>query len=181
MSTKLSARSGILILFFVLCLLCNMQLSRAADFEKFERGHFVVYHNNRTMANKLSWKAEYHYKRIVNHFGVKEFRPWEEGNKCPVYLYKTKNDFLKGTGSPEWSAGVAQYSPSRFSSYEDAPDLLIATLPHEMTHMLFHLFMGKKYIPLWLNEGMAQFEEEDQTSSYRRKRLIKWYVRKANI
>ena len=94
---------------FVLSLLtlCAF-VAEAADFEKLERGHFVIYHSNRTLANKVSWKAEYHYKRILNHLGVKGFRPWESESKCPVYIYKTHSDFIKGTGAPEWSAGRAR-------------------------------------------------------------------------
>ena len=169
-----------LILFPILYLMCCGKLSHAAEFEKFERGHFIVYHNNRSVANKLSWKAEYHYKRIVNHLGVRSFRPWEAKEKCPIYLYRAKTDYLKATGAPEWSVGIAQYNPFRFASYEGAPNLLIDTLPHEMTHMLLYIFMDEKRIPLWLNEGMAQFEEEDQKSNYHRKRLIKWHMREGN-
>ena len=181
MFTRLSVRSfRFLISISIACVLFGEGLLQAKEFEKLERGHFIVYHNNRTLANKLSWKAEYHYKRIVNHFGVREFRPWEGNDKCPIYLYRSKSDYLKATGAPEWSAGLAQYNPFRFSSYENAQDLLVNTLPHEMTHMLFYLFMDKKPIPRWLNEGMAQFEEEEQSSAYYRKRTIKWYVKEDN-
>jgi hypothetical protein len=166
------------ILFFILYFLCAGDGLQASDLEKLQRGHFVIYHSNRALANKLSWKAEYHYKRIINHFGTEKFEPWEDENKCPIYLYRTKDDYLKATGAPEWSEGLAQYSPFRFSSYEDAPGLLVSTLPHEMTHMLLFLYMDKKPIPTWLNEGMAQFEEEDRSLTYQRKRLIKQYIRR---
>ena len=179
MFIKLFAKyKGFLILFSVIFLISSAKLAHPDTFEKLERGHFVVYHNDRSFANKLSWKAEYHYKRIINHFGVKKFRPWEGKDKCPIYLYNTKDQYLKATGAPEWSAGLAQYGNFRFSSYKNAPNLLVDTLPHEMTHMLFYLFMEKKPIPLWLNEGMAQFEEEDRSAIYRRKKSIKQHVRK---
>jgi len=147
------------------------------DFEVFKRGHFIIYHNNRSMANKLSWRAEYHYKRIVNHFGVKDFKPWEGGAKCPIYLYKTKSDYLNGTGAPDWSQGLAEFGTPRFSSFEDAENLFNNTLPHEMTHLLLYLFAEGRPVPLWLNEGMAQFEEEDKDTVYRRKRFMKSHVR----
>ena len=174
---RLISKGVYIYLVFALCLVCGKELILASDFGKLERGHFIVYHNNRDLANKLSWKAEYHYKRIVHHLGLKEFRPWEDENKCPIYLYKTKSGYLKATGAPEWSMGSAQYQPFRFSSYEEAPDLFVDTLPHEMTHMLLYLFMDKKSIPIWLDEGMAQFEEEEQSSNYHRKRLMKWHIK----
>ncbi|MDD5680548.1 MAG: peptidase MA family metallohydrolase [Candidatus Omnitrophica bacterium] len=151
--------------------------TQAADFEKLEKGHFVIYHNNRDLANDLIWKAEYYYKKILGHFGVAEFRPWTGKDKCEIYLYKTKADYMKATGAPEWSGGQAQFSPLRFSAFENSRNLKAAVFPHELTHMLFHLFMDKKRMPLWLEEGMAQFEEEDQTSLYRQKQFIKQNIK----
>jgi len=173
-SAKIAFSSALLGAF----ILFGSGLSGGADLERFERGHFIVFHENKSLANKLSWKAEYHYKRIVGHFGVKGFRPWEGADKCPIYLYKTKEDYREGTGAPDWSVGQANYTDFRFSSYEDAPNLMNSTLPHEMTHMLFHIFMDKRGVPLWLDEGMAQFEEDDVGISRRRKKAIKKYVRK---
>lgn len=177
MFIKSSIRIYVFLLFIAFSLLCGDGAILASDFEKLGKGHFIIYHNNRNFANKLSWKTEYHYKRIVNHFGVKRFRPWESKDKCPIYIYKNQKDYMEATGAPEWSDGIAQYQPFRFSSYEDNPNLFHRTLPHEMTHMLLYIFMDKKPIPLWLNEGMAQFEEKERRAVYNRKRFIKLYVK----
>jgi hypothetical protein len=156
---------------------CALSPVLASDFNEFQRGHFIIYASDRDLASRLSWKAEYHYKRIIRHLGVRKFRPWEDEDKCPIYIYETKEDYLKATGAPVWSEGLAQYQPFRFSSYAGAPNLFVSTLPHEMTHMLLYLFMNKKPIPVWLNEGMAQFEEEGRSTISQRKRLIKQHVR----
>src|SRR3989338_9439443 len=97
----------------VFCQVFGLLPSHAADFEKLERGHFVIYHQNKELANSLSWKAEYYYKKIVGHFGVPEFRPWEGKEKGEIYLYRTKADYMKATGAPEWSGGIAQLNTSR--------------------------------------------------------------------
>lgn len=149
----------------------------AAAFEKLERGHFVIYHLNRDLANDLTWKAEYYYKKILGHLGSEEFRPWESKDKCEIYIYKTKAEYMAATGAPEWSAGLAQDQPLRFSAYEGSPDMETTTFPHELTHIIFRLFTDRKRMPLWLEEGMAQFEEEDQSSLYKRKRFVKWSVK----
>lgn len=163
--------------FLVFFQLFGIVTACAADLERLERGHFVIYHHNKDLANSLSWKAEYYYKKIVGHFGVPEFRPWEGKDKGEIYLYKTKSDYMKATGAPEWSAGQAQFIPLMFATYENSPNLAIATFPHELTHMLFHLFMGQKRMPLWLEEGMAMFEEEDKTREYRERQLVKWSIK----
>ncbi len=160
-----------------ICLVFAGSAAAAADFEILQRGHFIIHHQNKDLANDLIWKAEYYYKKILGHFGAAEFRPWEGGDKCVIYLYKTKGDYMKATGAPEWSGGIAEYSSLRFAAYENSQYLAINTFPHELTHMIFHLFMSKKAMPLWLEEGMAQFEEEGQTSEYRSKRFVKWNVK----
>jgi len=171
------AKFGIIAALSALCIIFAGFSAEAADFEKLEKGHFVIYHQNRDLANDLIWKAEYYYKKILGHFGVAEFRPWEGKDKCQIYLYSNKADYLKATGAPDWSVGLAQMSPFRFSAYENSEKLATTTFPHELTHMIFHLFMDKKRMPLWLEEGMAQFEEEDQGSAYLRKQSIKWYIK----
>lgn len=177
----MSIRLYIRICFFILLAVSVFaETAAAGQFEILKRGHFIIYHNDRTSANKLSWKAEYHYKRILNHFGVSNFRPWENKDECPIYIFSTRDEYIQSTGAPEWSQGIATYKPFMFASYRDAQNLLENTLPHEMTHMLLFLFMGKRSAPPWLNEGMAQFEEEEQSSIYHRKRFIKYMVKKGS-
>ncbi len=174
MYTKLCLRIAVVVL---LSAFFAGPTSGAAEFEKLERGHFVIYHHNKDLANDLTWKAEYYYKKILGHLGSAEFRPWEGKDKCEIYLYNTKAEYLKATGAPEWSAGLAQDSPLRFSAYEGSPDLATTTFPHELTHIIFRLFTDRKRMPLWLEEGMAQFEEDDQSSLYKRKRFVKMSVK----
>src|SRR3989338_3240080 len=100
----------------VFCQIFGLLSSHAADFERLERGHFIIYHQNKDLANSLSWKAEYYYKKIVGHLGIPEFRPWEGKEKGEIYLYKTKSDYMGATGAPEWSGGIAQISVSRFAT-----------------------------------------------------------------
>lgn len=124
------------------------------------RDHFIIYHDNRILANSLSWKAEYYYKQILRHLNVEGFDPFSQ-KPCPIYLYRNKKEFLENTGVPEWSGGVARYNPLGFATYERAPNLEDATFPHELTHLLLFILMEGRPIPLWLNEGLAQYEEAD--------------------
>ena len=153
--------------------------SYADDLQKMSRGHFIIYHNNRPQANKILWKAEYHYKRIVNHIGVKNFRPWEGEDKerCLIYLYPSKEVYMAKTGAPEWSAGLAHGDITKISLYEGVKELERSILPHELTHLILYELWGKKPIPLWLNEGMAQFEEEVENEIFHRKKIMKNMVR----
>ena len=149
--------------------------------QKLSRGHFIIYHDNAELADKFSWRLEYYYSRILRHFGVVHFRPWESENKCLVYLFKTKEDYVKNSGCQEWSAACAHCRPPfSLSAYEGAVttrSLLEGTLPHELTHLLFHKLMGKQKVPRWLDEGLAQYEEKDTKKRFERKRFIKKALR----
>jgi len=145
--------------------------------EILKRLHFVVYHNDRQTANNVSWKAEYYYKRILRHFNIEDFHPWEKDKKCTIYIFDSRDDFIKGAGAPGWSGGLARYNPPRLYIYKDAKDLIKNTLPHEITHLIFSEFMDRNKIPLWLNEGMAQYEEEKWDKGYA-KRYLESHIRK---
>lgn len=138
--------------------------------EVFERQHFVIYHNDRIFANDISWKAEGHYKSIIMHLGVQSFRPWEGKEKCPIYLFDTRDDYIKYTGAPVWSAGIAQMKPLQLSIFKGASDLKTTTLPHEITHLVLFKFFEKEP-PLWLTEGLAQFEEEASGKTFHKRAL----------
>lgn len=130
-----------------------------------KRMHFIVYHDDRSFANKVSWKAEYYYKRILRHFSIDGFRPWEDDDKCTIYIFNDRNDYVKYSGAPVWSGACQRDNPPRIYIYKgnqkELSNLINNILPHEMTHAIFHELMPRKYIPLWLDEGMAQYEEKN--------------------
>ncbi|MDP8261360.1 MAG: peptidase MA family metallohydrolase [Candidatus Kappaea frigidicola] len=131
-----------------------------------QRMHFIIYHNDKSYANKVSWKAEFCYKKIIRHFAIDGFRPWEKKSKCRIYLFENRDDYIRLSGAPTWSGGCAMDDPPRLFIYKGAPKLIENTLPHEITHLIFHLLIPREKIPLWLDEGMAQYEEDDWDNGY---------------
>ena len=142
-----------------------------------KRMHFVIYHNDQYFANKISWKAEYSYKKIIRHFNINGFYPWEKDKKCTIYIFESRDNFVRGADAPSWSIGLARYNPPRLYIYKGARNLIKNTLPHEITHLIFGEFMDRSKIPLWLNEGMAQYEEEKWDKGYA-KRYLKSHIKK---
>lgn len=131
--------------------------------EKLEKMHFIIYHNNYLYASKLVFKAEASYKKILHDLGVVRFPMWDRF-KCVLLLFPEREDYIKSTSAPSWSGGLAQYHRFLFATFEGAPELEKKTLPHELTHLAFQMFMGSSVkIPLWLNEGLAKYEEEGKS------------------
>lgn len=145
-----------------------------------ERGHFVIHHDNRILANELIWKAEYYYQQILMHLNVENFDPF--GNTpCPIYLYKTHEEYMENADAPLWSQGIAKFYPPSFATYEDASHIEDTVFPHELTHLIVFVFFEGQSIPLWLNEGLAEYEEADfgKTEKPFLKRMVKnsYYIK----
>lgn len=145
-----------------------------------ERGHFVIYHDNRILANELSWKAEYYYKQILMHLNVENFDPFGK-TPCLIYLYKTWEGYMENADAPFWSQGIAKFDSPSFATYEDASHIEDTVFPHELTHLILFVFFEGQAIPLWLNEGLAEYEEADfgKTEKPFLKRMVKngYYIK----
>jgi hypothetical protein len=86
--------------------------------------------------------------------------------RCDIYLHATGRDFSRAIGVP---ANVPGYSITRvlgsrvvfrrIDLHCDDPNMLVAVLPHEVTHVLMAGRFGKDSVPPWANEGMAVLAE----------------------
>ena len=125
--------------------------------------HFIVYFTGEeSFARDALNNAEKYYTRIANELGYaryQDFWTWEK--RCKIYVYPDHDSFLKSTGGAEWSHGLADYRAKTIISYAWHEGFLDSLLPHEIAHLIFRDFIGfKGEVPLWLDEGVAQWEEE---------------------
>jgi hypothetical protein len=133
---------------------------------KEEKGdHFIVYSLNEAARPKeVIRKAELYYNRIAEDLGYarhSDFWQWEK--RVKIYIHPSKEAFQQATGQPVWSHGMASYFDKTIHSIETNADFLEKTLPHEIAHLIFRDFVGfKGEVPLWLDEGVAQWEEDDK-------------------
>ena len=124
--------------------------------------HFIIYYlQDDKFASEVLSKAEEYYNRINEDLGYERrsnFWQWE--HRVKIYIYQTQEEFLKSTGRENWSHGYASYDLREIRSYMWNEGFLESLLPHEMTHLIFRDYVGfQGEIPLWLDEGVAQWEE----------------------
>ena len=128
-----------------------------------EKGdHFIVYYQvNENFAHETLRNAETYYNRIAADLGYARYSNfWQWDNRVKIYIYPTLEEFQKATGQPAWSNGMAAYSKKEIHSFNASEGFMDGLLPHEITHLIFRDFVGiKGQIPLWLDEGVAQWEE----------------------
>ncbi len=134
----------------------------AADWQEVKGDHFIVYYmQNEKFAKDTAHKAEQYYVSIADELGYPRYSNfWQWDNRVKIYIYPTQADYLKGSGEPAWSKGFARYKTKDILTYEWSDSFLEALLPHEITHLIFRDFVGfKGEIPLWMDEGVAQWQE----------------------
>ncbi|HTS17466.1 MAG TPA: hypothetical protein VMP11_07830 [Verrucomicrobiae bacterium] len=121
-----------------------------------ESDHFIFHTETGFSVPQLSAWAEWSYALIKQDIGVTT-DSYER--KCHIYVFlnpQVWHEFV-GTGKMEewtggWCTGRELFFASRPHFKFQGP-----TLPHEMTHLVLHRFIAGD-IPLWLNEGFAEFE-----------------------
>jgi len=146
-----------------LILLLTCRYAFAQSWQEASDEHFIVYFiDNDKFAKDVLDKAELYYRDIASELGYprySEFWTWDK--RVKIYIYPNHDSFLKATGQPQWSEGMADYNAKAIMSYAWSQGFVDSLLPHEMAHLIFRDFVGfKGEIPLWLDEGVAQWAEK---------------------
>ena len=141
---------------------------RTADWKHGETEHFVYHFFDRPMASAVSVEAEFYYRVIATELG-KDTSAWER--KCHLFLFDDETDwktFQKFGGLDPWTGGI--HSGGALFIHRNAGwKSENATLPHEITHLVIYRFFGPG-IPLWLNEGFAEYAAARCRASFYRAR-----------
>jgi hypothetical protein len=127
--------------------------------------HFIiVFTGNDSFPRDVAAKAEIYYSRIATDLGYPRYSEfWTWDNRVRIFIYPDHDSYIKATKQPAWSQGVADYRQKAIASYVWSKGFVESLLPHEMAHLIFRDFVGfKGEIPRWLDEGVAQWAEEDR-------------------
>ena len=135
-----------------------------ADWDEYKSRHFIVRHRgDKVFARDVARQAEGYYKRILKDIGYTRHGDyWLWDRRVKIVVYPSRKGFADSTGAPDWAGGRASHARREIATYRDSRNFLGALLPHELTHMVFIEFVGfGSQAPLWLHEGVAQWEEDD--------------------
>lgn len=162
------------------CLLSlPIKTSCAQDWRELRGEHFMVYFTDGgQFAKEVLEKSETYYRRIASDLGYARYSNfWTWDNRVKIYIYPDRESFLKVTNQAGWSEGMADYKKKEIISYAWKDGFMESLLPHEIAHLVFRDFVGfKGEVPLWLDEGVAQWTEEAKRSAY--KAMSKAYLGK---
>ena len=128
---------------------------RRGEWKHGETAHFVYHFFDRPMASAVAVEAEFYYRVIAGELG-RDTAQWER--KCHLFLFDDEADwklFQKSGGLDPWTGGI-HGEGALFLRRNPGWQSENATLPHEITHLVLYRFFGQG-IPLWLNEGFAEY------------------------
>ena len=128
----------------------NWKMSKTKHFYYFyeKKAHWVTFYR----------KAEISYEKIKKDLLIKK----DPKGKCFVYLVPSFEHWSKflgqvgiGTNATGFYRGkeIFMCSDDKLQRKESEK-----TFCHEVCHLIFMKFWGKRICPLWINEGMAEYE-----------------------
>lgn len=155
----------ILLVFFILkiCFI-HIDMAEAKSWQELKGDHFIVFFiGEDKFAGEVLDNAEVYYKRIAFKLGYDRYSDfWTWDKRVKIYIYRDHNAYLKFSGQPDWSHGMADYTNKQILSYIWGKNFIESLLPHEIAHLVFRDFVGfKGEVPLWLDEGVAQWAEKE--------------------
>jgi hypothetical protein len=136
----------------------------ASKWQHGETEHFII-HFTRS-GDKVARRSEMFYQEIRSFFGNRpDLMPT---TKSHVFAFSEADDWSQFAGKIDqsWAVGVTRGKEFFYHFGEEArhgPGKAKVTA-HEMTHLMFNRFFRGR-LPLWLNEGIAEYFGQRSTST----------------
>ena len=128
----------------------------AVKWEHSESDHFIFHTETGFLVTQLVSAAEWSYAGIKKDLGITQ-DSFER--KCHLYVFLNEQAWREFVGTGKMDAWTGGWCTGRELFFQSRPHFRFqgTTLPHELTHLVLYRFVGGD-IPLWLNEGLAEFE-----------------------
>jgi len=144
-----------------------------------ETEHFIYHFVDSFVVTPISVEAEFHYRVVTKE--LQREQPAGD-TKSHIYVFQKPADWqqFQSSGKLEpWTGGI-QSQGSLFIVRDPAYKFADNALGHEIAHLILHRFYPDG-VPLWLNEGFAQYVSKNAQASYYRARNYSAKPRSAPI
>ena len=156
--------------------------AQAEQWQRHESENFLIWHLDASLAQQVAARAERQRRALLRYWGSASSARQRWQPLCTIYLYPSNEELVRMTGGdPKAGSALARQSAlmqgkvfaRRINLAADDGQLLTATLPHEISHIVIKEFV--RDIPRWADEGLAMFAESVD-SMRRRQRSLRHVV-----
>jgi len=128
----------------------------SVTWEHGESDSFIFHFEKGFLCPQFAAASESFYKLIKQHLEITE-DSYQRKSHVYVFLGENSwNEFVSGANLDQWTGGWCT-GRELFIRSRPNPRFQNSTLPHEITHLVLYRFIGED-MPIWLNEGLAEFE-----------------------
>jgi len=141
---------------------------RRGDWKHAETANFIYHYFDSFVATPVSVEAEFYY-RVISKELDRDTTQWER--KSHIYIFQSPSDwaeFQRKASLDPWTGGI-HCDNDLFVIRNPEFKFKGNALGHEVSHLILHRFFGNG-IPLWLNEGFAEYSSRVAYSSFMRAR-----------
>lgn len=141
---------------------------RPNEWKHAETDNFIYHYFHSFIASPVTVEAEFYYRVVARDLG-KDTSHWER--KAHIYIFEQPEDwrmFQTKANLDPWTGGIHQ-GGSLFIQRDPNLKFKGNTLGHETAHLVIDRFYGSN-VPLWLNEGYAEYISRVAYASYYRAR-----------
>ncbi len=142
---------------------------RPQDWKHGETEHFIYHFIHSYVATPISVEAEFHFRVIAQELGL-ETMPGGYA-KSHIYIFENAQDwkmFQAQARLEPWTGGIHSRG-SLFIVRDPAYRFANNSLGHEIAHLVLFRVYGHP-LPLWLEEGFAEYVSRVTHASYQRAR-----------
>ncbi|WP_406700590.1 hypothetical protein V5E97_17470 [Singulisphaera sp. Ch08] len=151
----------------------NSSPAVVGDWQIRETTNFRILHADAVLAEQVAQVVEAAREAQVKRWlGATARSAWSP--RCDVYVYPSGKSFSRMTGQTEESPGFSTMGMNagrivtrRINVRADHPNLVVAILPHEVTHVVLADLFPTQQVPRWADEGMAVLAEPDSEQRLR--------------
>ncbi|HEV7404865.1 MAG TPA: hypothetical protein VGO11_18125 [Chthoniobacteraceae bacterium] len=141
---------------------------RPTEWKHGETANFAFHYFSDATAKPMALEAEFYY-RVISKELERDTTKWER--KCHVFVFEDDADWAKfktAGGLEPWSGGIHAQG-ELFLQRDPHQKFKGNALAHELTHLIVFRFFGPG-VPLWLNEGLAEYTATRWYASFWRAR-----------
>lgn len=123
--------------------------------------HFIITYAkdvNESDVYKLRDDAEYLYRKITQEFNLVREKLWMWENRAKILIASDRQSYLRDFRCHDWSGACVDYYNRVIYTYPHQQNFY-SLLTHELTHIIFREYVGFGKLPLWVEEGVANYME----------------------